>query len=74
MTVRGRDAMLVPLQDALRDVKASRNGVKLKAGTQVEAALDDKIVFQNDTEMDLVDLRATATICRRRPAPSWQPA
>ena len=42
---------------ALRDVKASLNGVKLKAGTQVEAALDDKIVFQNDTEMDLVDLR-----------------
>ena len=45
---------------ALRDVKASLNGVKLKAGTQVEAALDDKIVFQNDTEMDLVDLRRRA--------------
>ena len=45
---------------ALRDVKASLNGVKLKAGTQVEAALDDKIVFQNDTEMDLIDLRRRA--------------
>ena len=45
---------------ALRDVKASLNDVKLKAGTQVEAALDDKIVFQNDTEMDLVDLRRRA--------------
>src|SRR6266571_2091016 len=45
---------------ALRDVKASLNDVKLRAGTRVEAALDDKIVFQNDTEMDLVDLRRRA--------------
>ena len=30
---------------ALRDVRATLNGVKLKAGTQVEATLDDRIVF-----------------------------
>ena len=31
--------------NALRDVDAVLNGVKLQAGTQVEATLDDKIVF-----------------------------
>ena len=45
---------------ALRDVRATLNGVKLKAGTQVEATLEDRIVFHNDTEMDLVDLRRRA--------------
>src|SRR6266852_634517 len=33
---------------ALRDVDAVLNGVKLKAGKQVEAALEDKIVFRHD--------------------------
>src|SRR6266704_3218405 len=45
---------------ALRDVDAELNGVKLKAGTQVDAALDDKILFHNDSEMDLLDLRRRA--------------
>src|SRR6266436_1438823 len=45
---------------ALRDVNAELKGVKLKAGTQVEAALDDKIVFHNDSELDLNDLRRRA--------------
>jgi len=45
---------------ALRDVDAELNGVKLKAGTQVEAALEDRIVFRNDTELDLTDLRRRA--------------
>src|SRR5438876_9176174 len=45
---------------ALRDVDAVLNGVKLKAGAQVEAALDDKILFHNDSEMDLSDLRRRA--------------
>jgi len=45
---------------ALRDVDAVINGVKLKAGAQVEAALEDKIVFHNDSEMDLMDLRRRA--------------
>ncbi|MEP7078024.1 MAG: ATP-binding cassette domain-containing protein [Chthoniobacterales bacterium] len=42
---------------ALRDVDAVLNGVKLKAGTETEAALEDRIVFHNDSEMDLIDLR-----------------
>src|SRR6266576_1169323 len=45
---------------ALRDIDATLNGVKLKAGTAVEAALDDKILFHNDSEMDLSDLRRRA--------------
>ncbi len=45
---------------ALRDVDAILNGVKLKAGTQIEAALEDKIIFHNDSEMDLIDLRRRA--------------
>src|SRR5215831_11736906 len=45
---------------ALRDVDAVLNGVRLNAGAQVEAALDDKILFHNDSEMDLSDLRRRA--------------
>ncbi|MBV8135271.1 MAG: ABC transporter ATP-binding protein, partial [Deltaproteobacteria bacterium] len=45
---------------ALRDVDAVLNGTKLKAGTLVEATLEDKIVFHNDSEMDLLDLRRRA--------------
>jgi ABC-type multidrug transport system ATPase subunit len=45
---------------ALRDVDAELNGVKLKAGTKVEATLEDKILFHNDSEMDLSDLRRRA--------------
>jgi ABC-type multidrug transport system ATPase subunit len=45
---------------ALRDVRASLNGTKLRAGTQVEASLNDRIIFYNDTELDLSDLRRRA--------------
>src|SRR5213083_2731572 len=45
---------------ALRDVDAELNGLKLKAGTQVGATLEDKIIFHNDSEMDLLDLRRRA--------------
>ena len=45
---------------ALRDVNAVLNGVKMKAGTQIEATLEDKILFHNDSEMDLIDLRRRA--------------
>jgi ABC-type multidrug transport system ATPase subunit len=45
---------------ALRDIDAVLNGVKLKSGAQVEATLDDKIIFHNDSEMDFVDLRRRA--------------
>src|SRR5947209_9799039 len=45
---------------ALRDVDAVLNGTSLKAGTAVDATLEDKIVFHNDSEMDLFDLRRRA--------------
>jgi ABC transport system ATP-binding/permease protein len=45
---------------ALCDVDAELNGVRLKAGTKVEATLEDKIVFHNDTELDFMDLRRRA--------------
>ena len=45
---------------ALRTVDALLNGVALRAGTVVEASLDDKIVFHNDSELPLSDLRRRA--------------
>ena len=45
---------------ALRDVNAELNGVRLKAGTKVEATLEDRIIFHNDSELDLNDLRRRA--------------
>jgi len=45
---------------ALRDVDAVLNNIKLKAGTQVEASLEDRIIFHNDSEMDFMDLRRRA--------------
>src|SRR6202158_1525289 len=45
---------------ALRDIDAVLNGVKLRSGAQVEATLDDKIIFHNDSEMDFIDLRRRA--------------
>ncbi|HEX4697556.1 MAG TPA: ATP-binding cassette domain-containing protein [Candidatus Udaeobacter sp.] len=45
---------------ALRDVNAELNDVRLKAGTEVDATLEDKIVFHNDSELDLNDLRRRA--------------
>ena len=45
---------------ALRTVDALLNGVALRAGTLVEASLDDKIVFHNDSELPLSDLRRRA--------------
>ncbi|MGI8821183.1 MAG: ATP-binding cassette domain-containing protein [Chthoniobacterales bacterium] len=45
---------------ALRSVDAMIKGITLKAGAEVEATLDDRIVFHNDSEMDLSDLRRRA--------------
>src|SRR5947199_1833401 len=45
---------------ALRDIDAELKGVRLKAGTQVDTTLEDKIIFHNDTELDLNDLRRRA--------------
>src|SRR5436853_2817481 len=45
---------------ALKDVDAELNGTRLRAGTLVEATLQDRIVFHNDSELDLNDLRRRA--------------
>ena len=45
---------------ALKDVDAELNGTRLRAGTLVEATLQDRIVFHNDSELDLFDLRRRA--------------
>ena len=45
---------------ALKDVDAVLNGTKLKAGTEVEASLEDRIIFHNDSELDFTDLRRRA--------------
>src|SRR5205807_2941592 len=39
---------------------AELNGTRLRAGTLVEATLQDRIVFHNDSELDLLDLRRRA--------------
>jgi len=45
---------------ALRNVDAVLDGERLAEGTQVEATLEDKIVFHNDSELELSDLRRRA--------------
>ncbi len=45
---------------ALKNVPAKLNGVRLRAGAEVEANLEEKIVFDNDTELSLSDLRRHA--------------
>src|SRR5213595_2708113 len=45
---------------ALKDVDAELNGARLRAGTLVDATLQDRIVFHNDSELDLFDLRRRA--------------
>lgn len=45
---------------ALKDVDALLNGVALRYGTIIEATLDDKIVFHNDSELPLNELRRRA--------------
>lgn len=48
------------LVEALEDVDGRLAGVRLRRGARVEAALDDTIVFDNDTELPLGDLRRHA--------------
>ncbi|MCE9609677.1 MAG: ATP-binding cassette domain-containing protein [Chthoniobacter sp.] len=45
---------------ALKSVDALLNGTALRAGTTIDATLDDRIVFHNDSEMPLNDLRRRA--------------
>lgn len=42
---------------ALKDVDAVLNGVRLGAGAVAEGTLEDKIIFHNDSELLLIDLR-----------------
>jgi ABC-type multidrug transport system ATPase subunit len=64
--VRSREAVLevkfgLKVQvRALRDVDALLNGTALRTNTLVEATLDDKIIFHNDSELPLGDLRRRA--------------
>jgi ABC-type multidrug transport system ATPase subunit len=45
---------------ALKNVDAVLNGVRLNAGVSVEGNLEDKIVFHDDSELPLIDLRRRA--------------
>jgi len=45
---------------ALADVDAVLHGIRLSKGTQVEATLDEKIIFHDDSELALGDLRRRA--------------
>ncbi len=45
---------------ALKTVDALLNGVALRPGRRLEATLDDKIIFHNDSELQLSDLRRRA--------------
>jgi ABC-type multidrug transport system ATPase subunit len=45
---------------ALRRINAKLNGIELKPGVHVEAALEDKILFHNDSELPLLELRRRA--------------
>jgi len=45
---------------ALQDVDAVLKGTKLTRGTKVTATLEDKIIFHNDSELLLFDLRRRA--------------
>jgi len=45
---------------ALADVDAVLNGIRLAKGASVDATLEDKIIFHDDSELDLGDLRRRA--------------
>ncbi|MDP9292078.1 MAG: ATP-binding cassette domain-containing protein, partial [Verrucomicrobiota bacterium] len=45
---------------ALKDVDAVLNGVKLTEGARVDGTLEDKIIFHDDSELSLNDLRRRA--------------
>ena len=45
---------------ALKNMDALLNGIALRAGTTLDATLDDKIIFHNNSELPLNDLRRRA--------------
>lgn len=51
---------------ALRDVEATLRGVPLKAGTELTATLEDKIIFHGRSELGLAELRRRARSFGRR--------
>lgn len=51
---------------ALQDVDATLRGQELKKGTEITATLEDKIVFQNRSELGLTELRRRARSLGRR--------
>jgi len=46
--------------EALRDTKATLNGQALKAGTVIEASIEDAIIAHGEVEISLLDLRRRA--------------
>ena len=46
--------------EALRDTKATLNGQPLKAGTVIEASIEDAIIAHGEVEISLLDLRRRA--------------
>jgi len=51
---------------ALQDMDATLRGIKLSAGVEADATLDDKIVFHNRSELSLAELRKRARTFGRR--------
>ncbi len=66
--VRGRDSIIevrfgLKVQvRVLKNVNARLNGVLLRAGTLLNATLDDQIIFHGDAELSLADLRRRARV------------
>lgn len=46
--------------EALRDTDAKINGKKLRAGTKIDASIEDKIIVQGEVEISLQELRRRA--------------
>ncbi len=46
--------------EALRDTDAKINGKKLRAGTKIDASIEDKIIAQGEVEISLQELRRRA--------------
>lgn len=51
---------------ALQDVDATLHGVELRAGTELTATLDDKIIFHGRSELGMAELRRRARSFGRR--------
>ena len=54
------DVALLAAGGVMAGVDAVLNGTRLHSGAYVEGALEDKIIFHNDSELALIDLRRRA--------------